>query len=108
MALKLLHEAETDDPILSVVNLIDIFLVVIAALLITVAQNPLINPFNKQDVTVITDPGKPSMEIMVKKGEKVERFKASGAIGSGDGEKAGVAYKMKDGSIVYVPEGGTQ
>ncbi|MCX2860403.1 DUF2149 domain-containing protein [Paucibacter sp. PLA-PC-4] len=106
--MKLLHEAETDDPILSVVNLIDIFLVVIAALLITVAQNPMINPFNKQDITVITDPGKPSMEIMVKKGEKVERFKASGAIGSGDGEKAGVAYKMKDGSIVYVPEGGTQ
>jgi hypothetical protein len=105
MALKLLHEAENDDPILSVVNLIDIFLVVIAALLITVAQNPMINPFNKQDVTVITDPGKPTMEIMMKKGEKVERFKASGAIGTGDGEKAGVAYKMKDGSIVYVPEG---
>ncbi len=105
MALKLLHEAETDDPILSVVNLIDIFLVIIAALLITVAQNPLINPFNKQDVTVITDPGKPTMEVTIKKGEKVERFKASGAIGGGDGEKAGVAYKMKDGSIVYVPEG---
>ncbi|UDF36712.1 UNVERIFIED_ORG: DUF2149 domain-containing protein [Shinella sp. XGS7] len=105
MAIKLLHEAETDDPILSVVNLIDIFLVVIAALLITVAQNPMINPFNKQDVTVITDPGKPSMEITVKKGEKIERYKSSGAVGSGDGEKAGVAYKMKDGSIVYVPEG---
>ena len=44
--------------------------------------------------------------IVVKKGEKVERYKASGAIGSGDGEKAGVAYRMKDGSIVYVPEGG--
>lgn len=105
MAIKLLHEAETDDPILSVVNLIDIFLVVIAALLITVAQNPMINPFNKQDVTVITDPGKPSMEITVKKGEKIERYKSSGSVGSGDGEKAGVAYKMKDGSIVYVPEG---
>lgn len=105
MAIKLLHEAETDDPILSVVNLIDIFLVVIAALLITVAQNPLLNPFNKQDVTVITDPGKPSMEITVKKGEKIERYKSSGAVGSGDGEKAGVAYRMKDGSIIYVPEG---
>lgn len=105
MAIKLLHEAETDDPILSVVNLIDIFLVVIAALLITVAQNPMLNPFSKQDVTVITDPGKPTMEVMMKKGEKVERYKASGQIGSGDGEKAGVAYRMKDGSIVYVPEG---
>ena len=106
MALKLLHEAENDDPILSVVNLIDIFLVIIAALLITVAQNPLLSPVAQRDVTVITDPGKPNMEIVVKKGEKVERYKSSGAIGSGDGEKAGVAYRMKDGSIVYVPEGG--
>ena len=32
--------------------------------------------------------------------------KASGEIGEGDGEKAGVAYRMKDGSMVYVPEGG--
>jgi len=106
MALKLLHEPESEDPILSVVNLIDLFLVIIAALLVTVAQNPLINPFSKRDTTVITDPGKPNMEIVVKKGEKVERYKASGAIGSGDGEKAGVAYRMKDGSIVYVPEAG--
>ena len=105
MGLKLLHEPETEDPILSVVNLIDIFLVIIAALLITIARNPLMNPFSKQDVTVITDAGKPTMEVVIKKGEKVERYKSSGAIGSGDGEKAGVAYRMKDGSIVYVPEG---
>ncbi|MBZ8142346.1 hypothetical protein CLD22_20895 [Rubrivivax gelatinosus] len=105
--MKLLHEAQDDDPILSVVNLIDIFLVVIAALLITIAQNPLMNPFSQRDVTVITDPGKPSMEMVVKKGEKIERYKASGAIGSGDGQKAGVAYRMQDGSIVYVPEAGS-
>ncbi len=104
MSMKLLHEPETEDPILSVVNIIDIFLVIIAALLITVAKNPLMNPFTKQDVTVITDPGKPSMEMIVKKGEKIERYKANGNIGSGDGEKAGVAYRMKDGSIIYVPE----
>ena len=68
--LKLLHEPETEDPILSVVNLIDIFLVIIAALLITVAKNPLLNPFSRQDVTIITDPGKASMEMLVKKGTK--------------------------------------
>jgi hypothetical protein len=105
MAIKLLHEPETEDPILSVVNIIDIFLVIIAALLISIAQNPLMNPFSKQDVTVITDPGKPNMEMIVKKGEKIERYKSNGNIGSGDGEKAGVAYRMKDGSIIYVPEG---
>lgn len=102
--MKFLEESESDDPILSVVNLIDIFLVIIAALLITVAQNPLLNPFSQQDVTVITDPGKPSMEMVVKQGEKIERYKASGQIGQGEGEKAGVAYRMKDGSMVYVPE----
>lgn len=106
--MKLLHEPESDDPILSVVNLIDIFLVIIAALLITIAQNPLINPFSKQDVTVITDPGKPNMQMIVKKGEKIEKYQSSGQVGSGDGEKAGVAYRMKDGSMVYVPEGGGQ
>lgn len=104
MSLKLLHEPESDDPILSVVNIIDIFLVIIAALLITVAQNPLLNAFGQQDVTVITNPGKPSMEMVVKQGEKIERYKSSGQIGEGDGDKAGTAYRMKDGSIVYVPE----
>jgi hypothetical protein len=104
MSLKLLHESDSDDPILSVVNIIDIFLVIIAALLITVAQNPLLNAFNQRDVTVITDPGKPTMEMMIKKGEKIEHYKASGQIGQGEGAKAGTAYRMKDGSIVYVPE----
>jgi hypothetical protein len=70
MSLKLLHEPESDDPILSVVNIIDIFLVIIAALLITVAQNPLLNAFSKQDVTIITDPGKPNMEMMIKKAKQ--------------------------------------
>ena len=104
MSLKLLHEPESDDPILSVVNLIDLFLVIIAALLITVAQNPLLNPFSRRDVTVVTDAGKPSMEIVVKQGEKLERYKASGEMGAGDGIRAGVAYRLKDGSMIYVPE----
>ncbi len=102
--MKFLDEAETDDPILSVVNLIDIFLVIIAALLITVARNPLMNMLGSQDVTVITDAGKPGMEMLVKKGKKLESYKSSGQIGQGEGVKAGVAYRMKDGTMVYVPE----
>lgn len=37
-------------------------------------------------------------------GEKIERDQASGATGSGDGQRAGVAWRMEDGSIVDVPE----
>jgi hypothetical protein len=102
-AASFLHEEEGDDPILSVVNLIDVFLVIIAALLVSVAQSPM-NPFSAQDITVIKNPGKPDMEITVKEGEKVTHYQAKGQIGSGDGEKAGVAYRLKDGSMVYVPE----
>jgi hypothetical protein len=41
MRMRLMQELEDDDPILSVVNLIDVFLVIIAALLLAVAQNPM-------------------------------------------------------------------
>ena len=105
--LRLMDEVEDDDPILSVVNLIDVFLVIIAALLLAVANNPM-NPFSNESVTMIKNPGKPNMEVVIKDGQKIERYQASGSIGEGQGSKAGVAYRMKDGSMVYVPEAGAQ
>ncbi|MDD3761723.1 MAG: DUF2149 domain-containing protein [Nevskiales bacterium] len=103
MALRILDEDEELNPILSVVNLIDVFLVLVAALLIIIARNPL-NPFSSDDVTVIKNPNTPQMEMLVKKGEKIERYTASEAIGQGEGSRAGVAYRLKDGSFIYVPE----
>ena len=103
--LRLMDENEGDDPILSVVNLIDVFLVIIAALLLAVA-NSSVNPFSTESVTIIKNPGKDNMEIIVKDGQKVDHYKASGEIGEGQGAKAGVAYRLKDGSMVYVPEAG--
>ncbi|MBC9073117.1 DUF2149 domain-containing protein [Thauera sp. CAU 1555] len=106
MSLRLMDDLEADDPVLSVVNLIDVFLVIIAALLLAIANNPM-NPFTQEDVTIIKNPGKPNMEMVVKKGEVIEHYQASGEIGTGEGARAGVAYRMKDGSFVYVPEGGS-
>lgn len=103
MSQKLLEDAEADDPILSVVNLIDVFLVIIAALLLAAANNPM-SPFNAEKVTMIKNPGQPDMEIVVKDGEKLERYTSSGSVGQGEGTKAGVAYRLKDGSMLYVPE----
>ena len=103
--LRLLDDTETYDPSLSVVNLIDVFLVIIAALLLAVA-NSAVNPFGSESVTVIKNPGQPSMEVIVKDGRKIDRYRASGEIGEGEGAKAGVAYRLKDGSMVYVPEPG--
>lgn len=104
MSAKFLNDSDVDDPILSVVNVIDIFLVIIAALLITIAQNPVLSALTQQNVTIITNPGEPNMEMVIKDGEQIERFKSSGDSGQGEGIKAGVAYRMKDGGVVYVPE----
>ncbi|MBK6726789.1 MAG: DUF2149 domain-containing protein [Xanthomonadales bacterium] len=102
--LRLLDDAE-DDPILSVVNLIDVFLVLVAALLLAMAQSPL-SPFSAERFTLVRNPGEANMEVIVKDGEKIERYRAEGQIGSGEGRKAGVAYRMADGSMVYVPDAG--
>lgn len=103
-ALSILEDEDNDDPILSVVNIIDVFLVIIAVLLIAVLENP-INPLVQQDVVVIKNPGKENMEMLVKEGKELKQYKSSGQIGEGQGVKAGVAYRLKDGSMIYVPEG---
>ncbi len=93
---------DDDDPVLSTINLIDVFMVVIGMLMIAIVKNPM-NPFAQDKVTIIRNEGKPNMEIITKEGSKVTRFKASGTSGEGNGEKAGTAYRMKDGTMVYVP-----
>lgn len=106
-ALRILGDEDGDDPILSVVNIIDVFLVIIAFLLIAVMENPL-NPFTSQDLVVIKDPGQTSMEMLVKQGKELKHYKSSGEIGEGQGSRAGVAYRLNDGSMIYVPEAADQ
>jgi hypothetical protein len=104
MSINILDDDDGDDPILSVVNIVDVFLVIIAVLLIAVIENPL-NPFATQDVIVIKNPGKPDMAMVIKEGNELKEYKSSGQIGEGQGAKAGTAYRLKNGSMVYVPEG---
>jgi len=103
--MKFLDEDEELNPMLSVVNLVDVFLVVIAALLIAIAQNPM-NPFTAENVTVITNPGEADMRIIIKQGEQITEYVSTGEIGEGEGSRAGVAYRMPDGSLIYVPDEG--
>ncbi len=100
---KLLEDDESLNPMLSVTNLVDVFLVIIATLLVAIAQNPL-NPFTTDNVTVIKNSGEPNMEVIIKDGEKIMHYKSTGKIGQGQGARAGVTYKMQDGSMIYVPE----
>ena len=94
---------EDNDPMLSVVNLIDLFLVVIGILMVTIAQNPL-NPFSQDKVVVIENPGEADMRITIKDGQELTRYEANGEMGQGQGARAGVTYRLDDGRMIYVPE----
>ena len=73
-------EEDEDDPILSVVNLVDLFVVVIGILMILLVQNPL-NPFQNENVVVIENPGEADMRMTIKQGEELTRYESSGEIG---------------------------
>lgn len=102
--MRFLETDEHDDPILSVVNLVDLFLVVIGILMIIIVSNPL-NPFSNKSVVVVENPGEADMRMLIKDGEELREYQSSGEIGEGEGTKAGVAYRLADGRMVYVPEG---
>ncbi|KLI98001.1 DUF2149 domain-containing protein [Luteimonas sp. FCS-9] len=103
--MRFLDSDEADDPILSVVNLIDLFLVVIGILMIVIVRNPL-NPFAREDVVVIENPGQADMRITIREGEELTRYESTDEIGEGGGIRAGVTYRLPDGRMIYVPEGG--
>ena len=102
--MRFLEGEDADDPLLSVVNLIDLFLVVIAVLMIVIIRNPL-NPFSQDKVTVVENPGTPEMRITIKDGQELTRYDSTGEIGEGKGVKAGITYRLPDGRMIYVPEG---
>lgn len=101
--MRFLDDDEADDPMLSVVNLIDLFLVIIGMLMVVIAQNPL-SPFSQERVTVIENPGEADMRITVKDGQELTRYESSGEVGQGQGARAGVTYRLDDGRMIYVPE----
>jgi len=44
------------------------------------------------------------MEIITKQGKKIEAVRVTRAQAQGRGVRLGTAYRLNDGSMVYVPE----
>lgn len=97
----MLHEDDSD-PMLSSVNLVDVFMVAMVMMAIALLSNPMLD-LQDSDFTVIRNPGTPAMEITVKRGQRLTKFQATGRSSEGNGVEAGTAYQMEDGTMVYVP-----
>ena len=100
------REEEDADPLASLVNLFDVAMVFAVALMVAFAiQSRMTEFLTAEDATFVKNAGKPDMEIIVKKDNKVTRYKSEKAEGSGKGQRVGIAYRLESGEIIYVPEG---
>lgn len=98
-------EHEEVDPMNGLVNLFDVAMVFAVALMVAfVIQSKMTEFLTQQDVTYVKNAGKKDMEIIVKKDNKVTRYKSEESTGSGQGKKVGIAYELENGEIIYVPE----
>ncbi|NCU31722.1 MAG: DUF2149 domain-containing protein [Candidatus Moranbacteria bacterium] len=94
-----------DDPLSGMANLFDLAMVFAVALMVAMVVNFQMTEFLTNDeFTVVKNPGKSDMEIIVKKGKKIERYKGTESSGEGKGKKIGIAYELENGDIIYVPE----
>ena len=96
---------EEADPLEGMANLFDVAMVFAVALMVAVVTRMHVTEmFTDKDFTMVKNPGKPEMEIVVKKGREIERYQASGETGTGKGKRVGSAFQLETGEIVYVPE----
>jgi hypothetical protein len=97
---------EDDDPLNGMANLFDLAMVFAVALMVAlVVRFEMVDMLMKEDVTIVKNPGQEDMEIIVKKGDEIEKYKAADTAGEGKGRRVGIAYQLEDGRIIYVPEG---
>ena len=104
---RLLDSQEDYDPMAVLTNLFDVAMVFAVALMVALVTHfNMSEVFSKEDYTVVKNPGTDQMEIITKKGEKIEKYVPSeDQSNSGSrGKKVGVAYQLENGEIIYVPE----
>lgn len=97
---------EDIDPMGSLVNLFDVSMVFAVALMVAfVIQSRMTEFLTAGDATFVKNAGKADMEIIVKKDNKITRYKSEKSSGGGKGRRVGIAYQLENGEVIYVPEG---
>ena len=108
MKRNLLKKEDDNDPMSVVGNLFDVAMVFAVALMVAlVARFNMTEMFSKEDFTMVKNPGTEKMEIITKKGEKIEKYTPSEddpSDKSSRGKRVGTAYQLESGESIYVPE----
>ncbi len=97
------------DPLDGVVNLFDVAIVLAVGFLVAaLAAAGVSGLLTSENMTIVTNPGTPEMEVIVKDGDTITKLDMeSGAEVAGVGTLIGSFYRLADGTVVYVPSGQT-
>lgn len=100
-------DEEAEDPLVGLANLFDVSLAFIVALLLALFSLFSAVEFLDPDsnVTVVREDSDGNVEIVEKRGERIEVKKVTDDTLSGEGVRLGTAYRLASGEVVYVPEG---
>lgn len=97
---------DAGDPMSSVANLLDIFLVFVVALLISFLSafqlEDLLSP--ESNVTIMKQSSDGNIVIVNKEATRIEAVKTTKTEAEGRGTRLGVAYRLEDGSMIYLPD----
>ncbi len=95
-----------NDPMNSVANLFDLGLVFIVGLLLALFGTYHLQELLQHDsrVTITKESADGAMQIIIKDGRKIEAVKVGKQQTEGKGRRLGTAYRLENGTMVYVPE----
>lgn len=95
-----------NDPMSGVANLFDLGLVFIVGLLVALFGAYHMEDMLSQnsDLTIVKKSSDGQIEIIEKKGKKIEAMKVTKDTAKGRGERLGTAYKLDNGSMIYIPD----
>lgn len=101
-------EIHDEDPLAGIANLFDVSVAFIVALLIALfalfSAGSMLDP--NSNVTLVKQTEAGTMEIIIKEGAKITVHEVSDDRLTGRGTRLGTAYRLANGQVVYVPDGG--
>ena len=104
------REEDDDDPLSGVANLFDVAMVFALGLMVMLLLYlSMPEVLTQTDMTIIKNPGQQNMEVIVKRGERIEKLDMMNETVQTEivGE-VGRIYKTEGGGMIYVPSNMTE
>lgn len=92
------NTAADDDPLAGLVNLFDVWMVFSIALLLALVAA------SKLPGLAQAEPSNSTSSVPDQQANKLEHYRVSHDQLSGEGQRLGTAYRLKNGEVVYVPD----